>query len=161
MAIDNVTSSTTSLLNSVSMRAKSVAAMAEPSEVIQGVSNSALSTLALAREKDSVSNITIVPELNQQAEGLLDKPSLERLNESLKKAGSNILFEPDADTGKMLFLMKDAETGETIRQIPNEVVLKISRAIDDYLDNTQLDSKTATNNSLAKTLSGMLTDLSV
>jgi uncharacterized FlaG/YvyC family protein len=92
---------------------------------------------------------------------LLDKNALESMNESLQKAGSNILFEPDESSGKMLFLMKDAETGETIRQIPNEVVLKISQAIGEFLKTAQFEGKSASGASLTSAISGMVTNLSV
>lgn len=98
-----------------------------------------------------------IPKLGGQQS--LDEASVQRMNESLQKSGSNILFEPDEDSGKMLFKMKDAETGETIRQIPNEVVLKISQAIGDFLNQAQIEGKSNSNSSLPSALSGLVTNL--
>lgn len=156
MAIEGLNTNNLSMVRSMATSAPSVASMAERSAGLSMLStgSDALTKQVNASDANASKNQTNNLEV-------VEADSLQQLNESLQKAGSNILFEPDEDSGKMLFLMKDAETGKTIRQIPNEVMLKISRAIDDYLDSSQLEGKMVANNSLSKTLSGMLTDLSV
>jgi uncharacterized FlaG/YvyC family protein len=111
---------------------------------------------------DAVSSVAKTADLDVQSTNLvIDDLQIDRLNESLGKAGSNILFEPDVDSGKMLFVMKDATTGEIIRQIPNEVVLKISQAVNAYLSKVQLDTKSVPGSTLNSSLSGLITNLMV
>lgn len=111
--------------------------------------------------ENELKSVTSAEAKKNDAFRLLDENAVESMNESLQKAGSNILFEPDESSGKMLFLMKDAETGETIRQIPNEVVLKISQAIGEFLKSAQFEGKSASSASLTSAISGMVTNLSV
>lgn len=111
--------------------------------------------------ENELKSVTSAEAKKNDAFRLLDENTVESMNESLQKAGSNILFEPDESSGKMLFLMKDAETGETIRQIPNEVVLKISQAIGEFLKSAQFEGKSASGASLTSAISGMVTNLSV
>ncbi|HQT05483.1 MAG TPA: flagellar protein FlaG [Thiotrichales bacterium] len=156
MAIDSLSLNSTSMVKPMSAGSLSGTAMADRS-----------SGVLVATERAEVTapadtNLVSIPVLKQgksQEQQPLDESSVQRMNESLQKAGSNILFEPDEDSGKMLFLMKDAETGETIRQIPNEVVLKISQAIGDFLNQAQIEGKSNSNSSLPSALSGLVTNL--
>jgi uncharacterized FlaG/YvyC family protein len=159
MAIDSLTTNTATVLNAVNMRSKSSAAMAEETLAVASVSTQ---STGLMRVEDELPKIASSSLLKQpEAVKPLDDQSVQRLNEALQKSGSNILFKADEDSGRMLFVMEDAQTGETIRQIPNEVVLKISQAIDDYLNSTQLESKNSPNNGLTNRLSGLLTNFMV
>ena len=161
MAIDSLTTNTASVFNAVNMRSKSSVAMAEETLALASVSTQSTGLI----KADERLNSIVSSSLPKQSEAVkpLDDQSLQRLNEALQKSGSNILFKPDEDSGRMLFVMEDAQTGETIRQIPNEVVLKISRAIGEYLDNTQFDNKTenGSNTLLASSLSGLITNMMV
>ncbi len=74
----------------------------------------------------------------------LDHNTLAQLNEQLKVLNEFIQFEPDKDVGKMVMYIKDAETNETLRQIPMEAVLKIAKQIDEFLKNVQVDQQTPT-----------------
>jgi hypothetical protein len=159
MAIDSLTTNTATVLNAVNMRSKSSVAMAEETLAVASVSTQ---STGLMRVEDELPKIASSSLLKQpEAVKPLDDQSVQRLNEALQKSGSNILFKADEDSGRMLFVMEDAQTGETIRQIPNEVVLKISQAIDDYLNSTQLESKNSPNNGLTNRLSGLLTNFMV
>ncbi len=156
MAIDSLPLNPASLVKPMSAGGLSSAAMADRSSVALGASERAEVTAP------ADTNLVSIPVLKQgkpQEQQPLDESSVQRMNESLQKAGSNILFEPDEDSGKMLFLMKDAETGETIRQIPNEVVLKISQAINEFLSQAQIDGKSVSNTSLPGAVSGLVTNL--
>lgn len=158
MAIEGLSTNNLSMVRSMATSTANVATMTERSA---GLSMPLTGSEGLAQQV-SAADVTATKQQTNNSKAI-EANSLQQLNESLQKAGSNILFEPDEDSGKMLFLMKDAETGETIRQIPNEVVLKISRAIGEYLDTTQLDSKIENNanSSLAKSLSGLITNMTV
>lgn len=158
MAIDSLSFNSASMVKPMNSNGLSSAAMADRfsgAEVsapqaerapLLGASNGSIATSSQAQAKT-------------ESSPSLDSNSVQRLNESLQKAGSNILFQPDEESGKMLFLMKDAETGETIRQIPNEVVLKISQAIGDFLKQAQPDGKSSAGASLPSALSGLVTNL--
>lgn len=65
------------------------------------------------------------------------KAMLEQVNAFFSKNGSQFQFELDQDADKMVFYLKDAQTGETIRQIPDETVLRISRNINQFLATQQ------------------------
>ncbi len=157
MAIDSLPLNPASLVKPMSAGGLSSAAMADRSSVALGASEK----VGAAFAQDNTRSVSVPVSEQGKSEGKqpLDETSVQRMNESLQKAGSNILFEPDEDSGKMLFLMKDAETGETIRQIPNEVVLKISQAINEFLSQAQIDGKSVSNTSLPGAVSGLVTNL--
>lgn len=59
------------------------------------------------------------------------------LNSQLDSLQSFLKFEKDEDNQKMIFFIKNSETGETIRQIPNKDLLDISKNISNYLEMAQ------------------------
>ena len=65
---------------------------------------------------------------------------LSGLNEQLQTLQSFLKFEKDEDNQKMVFFIKNTETGETIRQIPNKELLTISKNISNYLEAVQQSS---------------------
>lgn len=68
----------------------------------------------------------------QKADKLLDS-----VNEKVKALQSFLKFEKDEDTEKMVFSIKNSETGEVIRQIPSKQLLDVSKQISQYLDRVQ------------------------
>ena len=54
----------------------------------------------------------------------------ESINRQLQTVAPNLRFSVDEDTGKTVVRVVDTGTGETIRQVPSEEVLAISRSID-------------------------------
>jgi flagellar protein FlaG len=56
--------------------------------------------------------------------------AVETINRHLNAAAQNLRFSVDDATGKMVVRVVDTNTGEVIRQVPNEEVLAISRSID-------------------------------
>jgi flagellar protein FlaG len=55
-------------------------------------------------------------------------------NEQFKLANTQMQIEVDEDSGKTVFFIKNSDTGEVIRQVPSDVMLKIAKNISDYLD---------------------------
>ncbi|MES2052877.1 MAG: flagellar protein FlaG, partial [Pseudomonadota bacterium] len=53
--------------------------------------------------------------------------ALREVNASLKAIG--LEFEVDEDTDKMVVKVIDKETGETIRQMPSEEVIRIAKVL--------------------------------
>lgn len=80
---------------------------------------------------------------------------VESLNAAFELAGNQVQFKLDEDAGKMVFYLKDAQTGETLRQIPDETVLRISKNIATYLEEVQTDLRQP---GVSAQLSGLITD---
>lgn len=53
----------------------------------------------------------------------------ERIREYLRESGRELDFRIDADTRRMVVTVRDQHTGEVIRQIPSEEVLRIARSL--------------------------------
>jgi len=62
---------------------------------------------------------------------------LSSVNEKVKALQSFLKFEKDEDTEKMVFSIKNSETGEVIRQFPSKDLLEVSKQISQYLDRVQ------------------------
>jgi len=58
--------------------------------------------------------------------------SLEMLNQSMRDGGRSLNFHMDNTLGAPVVLVKNAETGEVVRQIPNEVVVRIAHSIEAF-----------------------------
>jgi flagellar protein FlaG len=57
--------------------------------------------------------------------------SIARLNETMRDGGRNLNFAIDQNTsGSFVVLVKNTDTGEVIRKIPNDAVLRIAHSID-------------------------------
>jgi len=54
----------------------------------------------------------------------------EAIDQKINAIAPNLRFSVDSDTGKTVVKVVDISTGETIRQMPSEEVLAISRSID-------------------------------
>ncbi len=60
------------------------------------------------------------------------KDSIQKLNESLRDGGRNLNFHIDEKVGGPVVLVKNTDNGEVVRQIPNEVVVRIAHSIEDF-----------------------------
>jgi len=56
--------------------------------------------------------------------------SLQKLNESLRDGGRSLNFQMDEQAGGIVVLVKNTDTGEVIRQIPNDAVVRIAKSIE-------------------------------
>ena len=54
-----------------------------------------------------------------------------QLNDNMRDGGRNLAFAMDETLGRPVIVVKKEDTGEVIRQIPNEVVVKVSHSIED------------------------------
>jgi len=52
--------------------------------------------------------------------------SLQKLNETMRDGGRNLSFHMDAQLGGLVVQVKNADTGEIVRQIPNDVVVRMA-----------------------------------
>jgi flagellar protein FlaG len=55
--------------------------------------------------------------------------ALETLNDSLKAWSTGLRFEMDEEAQRLVVSIVDNETGEVIRQVPSEAVLKVAKMI--------------------------------
>jgi len=58
--------------------------------------------------------------------------SVDRLNAMMKDSGRNLNIGIDAALGGPVVTVRNAESGEVIRQIPNEVVVKMAHSIEAF-----------------------------
>jgi len=59
---------------------------------------------------------------------------LSSVNDQFQLLNSSLTFEKDDATDKVIFSIKNNDTGEVIRQIPSENALEISRQLTEYLN---------------------------
>ena len=57
--------------------------------------------------------------------------AIDRINKMVSDGGRALHFSFDDTVGTPVILVKNRESGEVIRQIPNEVVIKVAHSIDD------------------------------
>ena len=57
--------------------------------------------------------------------------AIDRINKMVSDGGRALQFSFDDTIGTPVILVKNRESGEVIRQIPNEVVIKVAHSIDD------------------------------
>lgn len=60
------------------------------------------------------------------------KASIEKINESLRDGGRNLNFHMDEKVGGLVVLVKNSDTGEVVRQIPNETVVRMAHSIEAF-----------------------------
>lgn len=58
--------------------------------------------------------------------------AIQKLNEMLKDSGRTLSFSMDVKLGQPIVFVKNLSTGEVVRQIPNEVVVRMAHAIEDF-----------------------------
>ena len=83
---------------------------------------------------------------------------VQQANAILKMNRSDIEFKLDDESGKAIFYLKDANSGEVLRQIPNEAMLRLSKNIEQFLEGASQLSGSKTQGAI---LSGLLTDKKV
>lgn len=58
--------------------------------------------------------------------------AIDRLNEQMEKNGRDLRFSMDNVVDRAIITVKSAQTGQVVRQIPNEVVIKIAHNIENF-----------------------------
>jgi flagellar protein FlaG len=81
-----------------------------------------------ARDTRSDDNNSPTPTLSTLRENF--RESVEMANERLSDRGASINISVDESTNAVIVQVKDRETGDTIRQIPPESALQVSRNIE-------------------------------
>lgn len=57
--------------------------------------------------------------------------AITRINDMVRDGGRGLNFSLDEKLGRPIVLVRKLESGEVIRQIPNEVVVKVAHSIED------------------------------
>ena len=77
-------------------------------------------TLATAPIPKAEINVNV-----EQMKKNLDQ-AIGQLNDNMRDGGRNLAFAMDETLGRPVIVVKKEDTGEIIRQIPNEVVIKVA-----------------------------------
>ena len=56
--------------------------------------------------------------------------AIDRLNQQMRDGGRNVNFSVDKELGVFVVRVTKQDTGEVIRQIPNEAVLKVGHSVE-------------------------------
>lgn len=59
------------------------------------------------------------------------KEAIDRINEMVRDGGRGLNFSLDEKLGRPIVMVRNLESGEVIRQIPTEVVVKVAHSIED------------------------------
>ena len=59
------------------------------------------------------------------------KEAITRINDIVRDGGRGLNFSLDEKLGRPIVLVRNLESGEVIRQIPNEVVVRVAHSIED------------------------------
>ena len=90
---------------------------------------------ARVNEKPHV-NLTPIPKaeikLDLERDSQALKAAIGKLNDMLTSNARNVSFVIDEKLGRPIVYVKNATTGEVVRQIPNEVVVRIAHSIEDF-----------------------------
>jgi flagellar protein FlaG len=72
-------------------------------------------------------------EINFDSDRMLQnlRESISKLNEMLVSSSRGLNFSMDEKLGRPIIYVKNSQTGEIVRQIPNEVVVRIAHGIED------------------------------
>jgi flagellar protein FlaG len=61
--------------------------------------------------------------------------AIARMNERMQDGGRGLAFKIDPSLNRPVVTVTNQETGEVIRQIPNEVIVQMARSIDENRGN--------------------------
>ena len=98
-----------------------------PAPVVAGV---APSTLADVPKVQAPKPTDIKVDTQALKQKLMD--SIEKLNTTMRDGGRNLNFHVDEAVGGPVVTVKNADTGEVVRQLPNEVVVRIDHSIEAF-----------------------------
>jgi len=112
-------------------------ASARPSPQAQGPSSAAQTADVSGRPAQTpspaVQQAASAKQVAQDAEHVRAKldEAIGRLYEQAQQGATNVGFRVDVQSKQLVVLVTNKETGELIRQIPAEVVLRLARSVED------------------------------
>jgi len=57
--------------------------------------------------------------------------AIDRLNQQLKANGRDLSFQMDEELNRPIIIVRNIETGEVVRQIPTEEVVRMAHSIEE------------------------------
>lgn len=60
------------------------------------------------------------------------KAAIDQFNKVMSDGGRNLSFSIDSQLGGPVVTVKNAQTGEVVRQLPNEVVVRVAHNIEEF-----------------------------
>ena len=85
---------------------------------------------------DAKAHLTPIPkaeikiDLERETQDL--RAAIGKLNEMMQANARSVSFAMDEKLGRPIVYIKNATTGEIVRQIPNEVIVQLAHSIDDF-----------------------------
>jgi flagellar protein FlaG len=58
--------------------------------------------------------------------------AIQKLNDMMKDSGRTLSFTMDVKLGRPIVFVKNMANGDVVRQIPNEVVVRVAHGIEDF-----------------------------
>jgi flagellar protein FlaG len=58
--------------------------------------------------------------------------AIQKLNDMMKESGRTLSFSMDVKLGRPIVFVKNMANGDVVRQIPNEVVVRVAHGIEDF-----------------------------
>jgi flagellar protein FlaG len=115
------------------------ASVPAPTHSAQVLSNSQVATLGGTTSADGAAQPAPKVQAPKPVEIKVDiekmkaslKESLEKVNQLMRDGGRNLNFSMDEKLGGLVILVKNAETGEVVRQIPSDAVVRMAHNLDD------------------------------
>lgn len=97
---------------------------------------STASTSLAPAPAEAKSYITPIPKadikIDFERESQKLRDAIVKLNDMMTASARNVSFAMDEKLGHPIVYVKNAATGEVVRQIPNEVVVRIAHNIEDF-----------------------------
>ena len=100
---------------------KAQAAAPQPQAASPAPSGAAIATAPIPKAEIKVNVEQMKKNLDQ---------AIGQLNDNMRDGGRNLAFAMDETLGRPIIVVKKEDTGEVIRQIPNEVVIKVAHNLD-------------------------------
>ena len=89
-----------------------------------------------AQESAQKPTIAPIPKANIQFDAEKAHQNLEaaiqNLNDMMKDSGRTLSFSMDVKLGQPIIFVKNLSTGEVVRQIPSDVVVRVAHGIEDF-----------------------------
>jgi len=111
-----------------------------PLPMVGGGTSSALrsdaGSVQASQDAANVNHLTPIPKADIKVDPDLMRRNLEdaikQLNDMMQAGGRGLNFSMDQKLGMPIVVVKNSQTGEVVRQIPNEVVVRVAHSIEDF-----------------------------
>jgi flagellar protein FlaG len=95
-----------------------------------------LKVLTNAQEQEQKPAVTPIPKVDIQFDAEKAHKNLEaaiqNLNDMMRDSGRTLSFSMDVKLGQPIIFVKNLSTGEVVRQIPSDVVVRVAHGIEDF-----------------------------